>query len=117
MTALETTTAVRVADLLRGSRYEVIPLDGIEEQVVEHVPRELTLTVTASPTKGLDPTLSNGAREGVGLRTTRARLSKLYGEAQELALVNVPGGGFETRVLLPFRRRQESLDENSLSGR
>jgi two-component sensor histidine kinase len=67
--------------------------------------------------KGLDLTLGNGAREGVGLRTTRARLSKLYGEAQELALVNIPGGGFETRVLLPFRRRQESNDENSLSRR
>jgi two-component system, LytTR family, sensor kinase len=67
--------------------------------------------------KGLDLTLTNGAREGVGLRTTRARLSKLYGAAQELALVNVPGGGFETRVLLPFRRRQESPDEDSLSRR
>jgi hypothetical protein len=53
----------------------------------------------------------------VGLRTTRARLSKLYGAAQELALVNVPGGGFETRVLLPFRRRQELPDEDSLSRR
>jgi methylenetetrahydrofolate reductase (NADPH) len=46
-----------VAELLRRSRYEVIPLAGIEEQVLEHVPRDVTLTVTASPVKGLEPTL------------------------------------------------------------
>ena len=39
------------------SRYEVIPLAGAEEQVLEHVPRDVTLTVTASPVKGLDHTL------------------------------------------------------------
>ncbi len=33
-----------------------IPLDGIEEQVLEHVPVDVTLTVTASPAKGLEPT-------------------------------------------------------------
>jgi sensor histidine kinase YesM len=58
--------------------------------------------------------LNDGHREGVGLRTTRARLAKLYGDAQELSLVNIPGGGFETRVTLPFRRREEAPDEDSL---
>jgi methylenetetrahydrofolate reductase (NADH) len=62
MTSLEATGAARVADLLRGSRYEVIPLDGIEEQVLEHVPRDLTMTITASPTKGLEPTLDLSER-------------------------------------------------------
>ena len=47
-----------VATLLRASRYEVLPLDGIEEQVLAHVPRDVTVTVTASPTKGLEPTLA-----------------------------------------------------------
>jgi len=46
-----------VAELLRRSRYEVIPLAGAEEQVLEHVPNDVTLTVTASPVKGLDHTL------------------------------------------------------------
>jgi sensor histidine kinase YesM len=45
--------------------------------------------------------------EGVGLRTTRERLEKLYGDAQELVLASVPGGGFETRITLPFRLREE----------
>ena len=47
-----------VADLLRASRYEVLPLDGIEEHVLAHVPRDVTVTVTASPTKGLAPTFA-----------------------------------------------------------
>lgn len=47
-----------VAELLRASRYEVLPLDGIEEHVLAHVPRDVTVTVTASPTKGLAPTFA-----------------------------------------------------------
>jgi methylenetetrahydrofolate reductase (NADPH) len=46
-----------VADLLTHPRYEVIPLAGAEEAVLEHVPSEVTVTVTTSPKKGLDPTL------------------------------------------------------------
>ena len=38
-------------------RYEVIPVDGVEDKVVAHVPHEVKVTVTASPTKGLDTTL------------------------------------------------------------
>ena len=44
--------------LLEHPRYEVLPVDGIEEQVLAHVPREVKVTVTASPAKGLDATLA-----------------------------------------------------------
>jgi methylenetetrahydrofolate reductase (NADH) len=46
-----------LADLLVHPRLEVVPLSGVEENVLEHVPRGATVTVTASPTRGLDPTL------------------------------------------------------------
>ena len=46
-----------IPELLRASRFEVLPLDGVEEQVLAHVPRDVTMTVTASPTRGLEPTL------------------------------------------------------------
>lgn len=46
-----------LVEALRGPRYEVIPLPGIEERVAGHVPKHLKLTVTASPMKGLGPTL------------------------------------------------------------
>jgi methylenetetrahydrofolate reductase (NADPH) len=47
----------RLADLLRHARFEVIPLDGIEDQVLAHLPKDVKVTVTASPRKGLDATL------------------------------------------------------------
>ncbi len=43
--------------LLERPRFEVIPLAGAAEQVVAHVPREIRLTVTISPTKGFEPSL------------------------------------------------------------
>jgi methylenetetrahydrofolate reductase (NADPH) len=47
----------RVAPLLQRPRYEVFPAKSTEETVLEWVPADLTVTVTASPAKGLDPTL------------------------------------------------------------
>ena len=51
-------------DYLEHPRYEVLPLDGIEERVLAHVPREVKLTVTASPAKGLEATLLLSERLG-----------------------------------------------------
>jgi methylenetetrahydrofolate reductase (NADPH) len=48
----------RLAPLLRTARYEVMPAPRAEQAVLEWVPRELTITVTASPVKGLEPTLA-----------------------------------------------------------
>jgi methylenetetrahydrofolate reductase (NADPH) len=42
---------------LRSARYEVLPTAKIEAAVVDAVPREVTLTVTASPAKGIGATL------------------------------------------------------------
>jgi methylenetetrahydrofolate reductase (NADPH) len=43
--------------LLRGPRFEVIPAPGTEAAVAEWVPAGMTVTVTASPVKGLEPTI------------------------------------------------------------
>ena len=43
--------------LLQHTRYEVLPTATIEDKLLEHVPVERTITVTASPSKGLEPTL------------------------------------------------------------
>jgi methylenetetrahydrofolate reductase (NADPH) len=52
-----------VDDLVeRHARYEVLPFGGIEEAVLEHVPREVVVTVTTSPKKGLEPTLDLAER-------------------------------------------------------
>ena len=46
-----------LAGLLRSARYEVLPTPSVEEKVLEHLPHDRTVTVTASPAKGLDATL------------------------------------------------------------
>jgi methylenetetrahydrofolate reductase (NADPH) len=48
-------TAALAASLERA-RFEVLPLRGVEEQLV-HLPPGATVTVTASPTRGFDATL------------------------------------------------------------
>jgi methylenetetrahydrofolate reductase (NADPH) len=44
-------------ELLSAPRYEVIPAKGTEQAVVDWVPAGMTVTVTASPVKGLEPTV------------------------------------------------------------
>jgi methylenetetrahydrofolate reductase (NADPH) len=48
--------------LLENSRFEVLPLDGIEEQIREHLATDTKVTVTASPRKGLEATLELSER-------------------------------------------------------
>ena len=43
--------------LLRSPRYEVFPGKGTEQAVADWVPAGMTVTVTASPVKGLEPTI------------------------------------------------------------
>jgi methylenetetrahydrofolate reductase (NADH) len=47
----------QVAPLLHQARYEVLPTRSAEEAVLESVPADVVITVTASPTRGLEPTL------------------------------------------------------------
>ncbi len=53
---------VAVQSALKAARYEVLPTAKIEAAVVEHVPRDVTVTVTASPTKGIAATLALSER-------------------------------------------------------
>ncbi|MDX3727173.1 methylenetetrahydrofolate reductase [Streptomyces caniscabiei] len=48
--------------LLRTVRYEVLPAKATEEKVLAHVARDVVVTVTASPVKGLEPTLDLAGR-------------------------------------------------------
>jgi methylenetetrahydrofolate reductase (NADPH) len=51
-------TAVATRALLGRVRYEVLPAGATEDKVLAHVPRDVVVTVTASPVKGLEPTLA-----------------------------------------------------------
>jgi methylenetetrahydrofolate reductase (NADPH) len=47
----------RLEALLKSPRFEVLPTKSTEDAVAEWVPAGMTVTVTASPVKGLDPTI------------------------------------------------------------
>jgi methylenetetrahydrofolate reductase (NADPH) len=51
-----------LAELLRKPRFEILPLPGIEEQVLEHLTTDVKVTVTASPRRGLEATLDLSER-------------------------------------------------------
>jgi len=48
--------------LLSTPRYEVLPTEDIEELVLRHVPKNVTVTITASPRRGIEATISLAER-------------------------------------------------------
>ena len=55
-------SAVSMQRLLKHARYEVLPTASIEDTVLEHVAPDTAITVTASPSKGLEATLDLAER-------------------------------------------------------
>src|SRR4028119_382221 len=102
-----------LVEALRRPRYEGIPLPGVEDAVAEHVPKNVKLTVTASPKKGLGPTLELAERlSGEGFEVAphlsarlirdRAQLGEILARLREADVRDVfvvaggapePGGG------------------------
>lgn len=98
-TAVSTTT-VR---LLENARYEVLPTASIEDKVLEHVPVSVTVTVTASPTKGLEPTLDLTERlTGHGYVAVPHLAARMVRDRSELAEIadRLTGKGI-SRVFVP----------------
>jgi methylenetetrahydrofolate reductase (NADPH) len=76
----------RLAEFLRHPGYEVIPLSGIEESVLEHVPKDISLTVTASPGKGMPATVDLAERlAAYGFRVAPHLSARLIRDGSELA--------------------------------
>ena len=74
------------APLLRHPRYEVFPTSAVEQAVLEWVPRHLTVTVTASPSKGLDATLDlTGRLRASGYRVIPHLSARLVVDDRHLA--------------------------------
>jgi methylenetetrahydrofolate reductase (NADPH) len=76
----------QLASLLATSRYEVLPTPKTEQAVLESVPLDVTITVTASPVKGLEPTLSlAGALAGHGYKAVPHLSARLVRDRSHLA--------------------------------
>src|SRR5436305_7230637 len=77
-----------LAGLLRTPRYEIFPTDGVVELVTAHVPKEVTLTVTASPRRGLPATVVLAARlSQLGYRAVPHLSARLIRDRHELGQI------------------------------
>jgi methylenetetrahydrofolate reductase (NADPH) len=56
------TSRSALLDFLRAPRYEVLPTEDVEGLVAAHVPHEVTITITASPRRGMDATIKLAER-------------------------------------------------------
>lgn len=94
-----------LVQLLQSIRYEVLPTPSIEDQILEHLPVERVLTVTASPAQGIEGTLALAERlAGHGYQVVphlAARMMSGRGELEEIRgrlisagiqTIFVPGG-------------------------
>ena len=93
----------RLAGFLRHPGYEVIPLQGTEESVVEHVPKDITLTVTASPGKGIWATLELAERlAGHGFGVAPHLSARLIRDRSELGeiLQRLRGAGIRNAFVV-----------------
>ena len=127
-----------VTEALRRPRYEVIPLRGVEDQVAEHVPKDVKVTVTASPRKGIESTLELAERlSGRGYETVphlsarlirdNAHLEEILGRLRASGIRDAfvvagdakePAGRFEgaSGVLAAMEELGHSLDEIGITG-
>ncbi len=99
----KTAVATTTIRLLENARYEVLPTASIEDKLLEHVPVDRTLTVTASPSKGLEPTLDLAERlTGHGYVTVPHLAARMVRDKAELAEIcdRLSGKGI-TRVFVP----------------
>ena len=127
-----------VADLLRRSRFEVLPLEGVEDEVLTHLDRDVAITVTASPSRGLDPTLELSERlvragykvmPHVSARLVRdeSHLNELLDRALAAGIRSlfvpagdaaVPAGSFEgaAELLEAMGARRAEFEEIAITG-
>jgi methylenetetrahydrofolate reductase (NADPH) len=96
-------TAATLVRLLSNARYEVLPTASTEDKVLEHLPRDVTVTVTASPSKGLASTIDLTERlAGHGYTVVPHLAARMVSGRAELAELaeRLVGKGI-TRVFVP----------------
>ncbi|XVX21544.1 methylenetetrahydrofolate reductase [Actinomycetota bacterium] len=103
-----------VIRLLENSRYEVLPTPTIEEKIHASLPTSVPVTVTASPTKGLEQTLATAERlAAAGYKVVphiaarmvhdRAELEEITARMKSAGVTDVfvPGGDAEAAGIYP----------------
>ena len=92
-----------LADLLEQPRFEVLPTPGAPAAVADHLPTGRLLTVTASPSRGLEATLDVAVElAGLGYGVVPHLAARMVGDGAHLAeIVDQLQGAGVTRVFVP----------------
>jgi methylenetetrahydrofolate reductase (NADPH) len=134
----DASAASALAELLRRPRYEVLPLDAIEDDITAWLGRDVTITVTGSPSRGLDATLDLSERlAGRGYRVVPHLPARQVRDAAHLAELldrikaagirrlfvpagdtSEPAGAFESAaaLLAAMGERRAGFDEIGITG-
>ena len=77
-----------LASFLRHPRYEVLPTDDAAERVAQYVPRDVTITITASPRRGMPATVLLAARLAkMGYHAVPHLAARMIRDAHELGQI------------------------------
>ena len=88
MKPLRAEKGVTLADLLRTPRYEVLPTDDAVDRVLAYVPKDVTITVTASPRRGMPATVHLAVRLAqLGYRAVPHLSARLIRDTHELGQI------------------------------
>lgn len=96
-------TRATLIRLLENARYEVLPTASVEDTLLEHVPRDREITVTASPGKGLETTFDLAERlAGHGYTVVPHVAARMVSGRSELGEIadRLTGKGI-TRIFVP----------------
>jgi methylenetetrahydrofolate reductase (NADPH) len=81
--------AAALRDVLLHARYEVLPTASCEATVAEHLPAGFTVTVTASPSKGLGATIELAERlAALGFKAVPHLAARMVSGRSELAEIS-----------------------------
>lgn len=92
-----------VRRLLTHARYEVLPTKTIEDKVLEHIPTSVPVTVTASPSMGLERTVETAERLAKQGYTVVPHLAArmVHGRSELEELVDRLGSAGITNIFVP----------------
>jgi methylenetetrahydrofolate reductase (NADPH) len=127
-----------LSEFLRAPRYEILPTQDVEGLVTTHVPPEVTITITASPRRGMEATINLARRlSQQGYRVVPHLSARLIRDASHLREIleaikemgvrsvfviagdaREPAGEFPDSVSLleAMMRAEHDLDDIGVSG-